>query len=130
MTTNNNNTAAAPATNPVTYTPGQIAFIKFLQDNRTRITVFNGDVVSRKDLVDVLSGSPYVAVPAWIAADKTRRAGRGNYHLPELAADLSALTVNTNKRGRKPGSRNKKGREDGTDATAATDSPALTTTTA
>jgi hypothetical protein len=112
------------------YTPGQIAFIKFLQDNRARITVFNGDVVSRKDLVDVLSGSPYVAVPAWIAADKTRRAGRGNYHLPELAADLSALTVNTNKRGRKPGSRNKKGREDGTDATADTDSPALTTTTA
>jgi hypothetical protein len=128
MTTNNNN--AAPATNPVTYTPGQIAFIKFLQDNRTRITVFNDDVVSRKDLVDVLAGSPYVAVPAWIAADKTRRAGRGNYRLPELMADLSTLPMNDNKRGRKPGSRNKKGREDGTDATADTDSPALTTTTA
>jgi hypothetical protein len=114
------------------YTPGQIAFIKFLQDNRALITVFNDDVVSRKDLVDVLAGSPYVAVPAWIAADKTRRAGRGNYHLPELMADLSALAVNTNKRGRKPGSRNKKGREDGTTDTdtADTDSPALTTTTA
>jgi hypothetical protein len=81
-------------------------------------------------LVDVLSGSPYVAVPAWIAASIERRAGRGNYHLPELAADIATLPVNDNKRGRKPGSRNKKGREDGTDATADTDSPALTTTTA
>jgi hypothetical protein len=91
------------------YTPGQIEFIKFLHDNRKTITVYNDCTVSRKDLVTLLSNSPYIAVPAWIAADRTRRAGRGNYLIPEINADLAALTVNTNKRGRKPGSRNVKG---------------------
>jgi hypothetical protein len=61
-------------------------------------------------LVTLLQTSPYIAVPAWIAATKSRRAGRGNYLIPELAADVNTLTVNTNKRGRKPGSPNKKGR--------------------
>jgi hypothetical protein len=48
-------------------------------------------------------------VPAWIAAAKTRRHGRGNYLIPEINADITTLTVNGNNRGRKAGSRNKKG---------------------
>lgn len=105
------------------YTPGQIEFIKFLHDNRKSLTVYNDCTVSRKDLVTLLSNSPYIAVPAWIACDKSRRVGRGNYQIPEINADLSTLPVNTNKRGRKPGSQNKKGRVDpapATDTTPAT----------
>ena len=48
--------------------------------------------------------------PAWIAAKRERRAGRGNYFIPEIAADITTLTVNGNHRGRKAGSPNKKGR--------------------
>ena len=110
MTTNNTNTA--PATNPPTYTPGQIAFIKFLQDNRSALTVFAEDTVSRKDLVALLEQSPYIAVPAWIAAPIERRAGRGMYRIPELSADIATLPVNGNRRGRRPGSPNQKGRTD------------------
>ena len=105
------------------YTPGQIEFIKFLHDNRKTITVYNDCTVSRKDLVTLLSNSPYIAVPAWIACDPNRRGiGRGNYLIPEINADLSTLPVNTNKRGRKPGSQNKKGRigDPATDTTPAT----------
>jgi hypothetical protein len=92
------------------YTPGQIAFIRFLQDHRSEITVYDTCTVTRRELVDVLSKGNYVAVPAWIAAAKSRRAGRGNYYIPEINAELSTLPVNTNHRGRKPGSRNRKGR--------------------
>lgn len=92
------------------YTPGQIEFIKFLQANRAALTVYDTCTVSRKDLVTLLQKSPYIAVPAWIAAAKTRRAGRGNYLIPEISVDVATLTVNGNKRGRKPGSRNQKGR--------------------
>ena len=93
------------------YTPGQIAFINWLQSNRTKITVFDECTVSRKELLALLqSDSSYVAVPAWIAAPKTRRSGRGNYLIPEINADITTLTVNANNRGRKAGSRNKKGR--------------------
>lgn len=104
------------------YTPGQIEFIKFLHDNRKNITVYNDCTVTRKDLVNILSNSPYIAVPAWIACDPNRRGiGRGNYLIPEINADLSTLPVNTNKRGRKPGSQNKKGRVDpATETTPAT----------
>ena len=101
----NNNTLPLLAS----YTPGQIEFIKFLQSNRGALTVYDTCTVSRKDLVTLLSKSVYVAVPAWIAATKTRRAGRGNYYIPELTADVATLVVNTNNRGRKAGSRNKKG---------------------
>jgi len=73
--------------------------------------VFDDCTVSRKELLALLqSDSPYVAVPAWIAAPKSRRAGRGNYLIPEINADITTLVVNTNNRGRKAGSRNKKGR--------------------
>lgn len=94
------------------YTPGQIAFISFLHAHRSELTVWDTCTVSRRDLVDLISrhASAYVAVPAWIAATKTRRAGRGNYFIPELCVDPSTLPVNTNHRGRKPGSRNRKGR--------------------
>ena len=105
MTTNNNTLPLLAS-----YTPGQIEFIKFLQTNRAALTVYDTCTVSRKDLVTLLQSSPYIAVPAWIAATKARRAGRGNYLIPELAADVSTLTVNTNTRGRKPGSPNQKGR--------------------
>ena len=105
MTTNNNTLPLLDS-----YTPGQIEFIKFLQTNRATLTVYDTCTVSRKDLVELLKTSPYIAVPAWIAATKARRAGRGNYLIPELAADVNTLTVNTNKRGRKPGSPNQKGR--------------------
>ena len=94
------------------YTPGQIAFISFLHAHRSELTVWDTCTVSRRDLVDLISrhASAYVAVPAWIAATKTRRAGRGNYFIPEIAADITTLTVNANHRGRKAGSPNKKGR--------------------
>jgi len=105
MTTNNNTLPLLAS-----YTPGQIEFIKFLQTNRAALTVYDTCTVSRKDLVELLQQSKYIAVPAWIAAAKTRRAGRGNYLIPELAADVATLTVNGNKRGRKPGSPNQKGR--------------------
>ena len=94
------------------YTPGQIEFIKFLHTHRKDITVYNECSVCRKDLVSVLQNSPYIAVPAWIACDKTRRVGRGHYLIPEINTDPATLTVNANKRGRKPGSRNQKGRVD------------------
>ena len=111
MTTNNTNTNTLPLL--ASYTPGQIEFIKFLQTNRAALTVYDTCTVSRKDLVELLQKSPYIAVPAWIAATKARRAGRGNYLIPELAADVATLVVNTNKRGRKPGSPNQKGRAAG-----------------
>jgi hypothetical protein len=92
------------------YTPGQIAFIRFLQDHRSEITVYDTCTVTRRELVDVLAKGKYVAVPAWIAATRSRRAGRGNYFIPEINVDPNTLPVNTNHRGRKPGSRNRKGR--------------------
>jgi hypothetical protein len=92
------------------YTPGQIEFIKFLQANRLSLTVYDTCTVNRKDLVELLKKSVYIAVPAWIAAKRERRAGRGNYFIPEIAADITTLTVNANHRGRKAGSPNKKGR--------------------
>jgi len=125
MTTNNNTLPLLAS-----YTPGQIEFIKFLQANRAALTVYDTCTVSRKDLVELLKTSPYIAVPAWIAAKRDRRAGRGNYLIPELAADVHTLTVNANKRGRKPGSPNKKGRIDPTAAATPPSAPALVVTNA
>ena len=122
MTTSNNTLPLLAS-----YTPGQIEFIKFLQANRTALTVYDTCTVSRKDLVELLKTSPYIAVPAWIAATKARRAGRGNYLIPELAADVNTLTVNTNKRGRKPGSPNKKGRAAAPTTATPPSAPALAT---
>ena len=122
MTTTNNTLPLLAS-----YTPGQIEFIKFLQSNRTALTVYDTCTVSRKDLVELLKTSPYIAVPAWIAATKARRAGRGNYLIPELAADVNSLTVNTNKRGRKPGSPNKKGRAAAPTTATPPSAPALAT---
>ena len=121
MNTNTNNTLLLAS-----YTPGQIAFITWLQGNRDKISVFDDCTVSRKELLALLnSSSAYVAVPAWIAAPKSRRAGRGNYLIPEINSDISTLTVNGNKRGRKAGSRNKKGRA-GAPTTAAPSTPVTT----
>jgi len=104
MNTNNTNLMLP------SYTPGQIAFIQWIQDNRNKITVFDECTVSRKELLGLLqSDSQYIAVPAWIAAPKARRSGRGNYLIPEINADIKTLVVNTNNRGRKAGSKNKKG---------------------
>jgi hypothetical protein len=122
MTTTNNTLPLLAS-----YTPGQIEFIKFLQTHRASLTVYDHCTVNRKDLVELLQKSPYIAVPAWIAATKTRRAGRGNYLIPEIHADIATLVVNTNKRGRKPGSPNQKGRIDPNTPTA---QPNLATTTA
>ena len=122
MTTSNNTLPLLAS-----YTPGQIEFIKFLQTHRAALTVYDTCTVSRKDLVELLKTSPYIAVPAWIAATKARRAGRGNYLIPELAADVNTLTVNTNKRGRKPGSPNKKGRAAAPTTATPPSAPALAT---
>ena len=122
----NNNTLPLLAS----YTPGQIEFIKFLQTHRAALTVYDTCTVSRKDLVTLLQTSPYIAVPAWIAATKARRAGRGNYLIPELAADIATLTVNTNKRGRTPGSTNKKGRATPPTTPTPPSAPALAVTNA
>ena len=104
MNTNNTNLMLP------SYTPGQIAFIQWIQDNRNKITVFDECTVSRKELLALLqSDSQYIAVPAWIAAPKSRRSGRGNYLIPEINAEVKTLTVNGNNRGRKAGSKNKKG---------------------
>ena len=47
------------------YTPGQIAFISWLQANRDRITVFDECTVSRKELIALLQRETvYVAVPS------------------------------------------------------------------
>ena len=124
----NTNTNTLPLL--ASYTPGQIEFIKFLQTNRAALTVYDTCTVSRKDLVTLLQQSKYIAVPAWIAAAKTRRAGRGNYLIPELAADVATLTVNGNKRGRKPGSPNQKGRISAPTTATPPSAPALATTTA
>lgn len=122
MTTANTNTVLLAS-----YTPGQIAFISWLQSNRTKITVFDDCTVSRKELLALLqSDSSYVAVPAWIAAPKARRSGRGNYLIPEINADIATLTVNTNNRGRKAGSRNKKGRVGAAPAAPAPAAPVTT----
>lgn len=123
MTTTNNTLPLLAS-----YTPGQIQFITFLQTHRTALTVYNNCTVSRKDLVDLIGKSPYVAVPAWIAAVKARRAGRGCYLIPELTADVSTLTVNANKRGRKPGSPNRKGRTPPPPVTPPVGQPQFTTT--
>ena len=102
------------------YTPGQIAFIKFLQQHKTSLVITNGCAVSRASLVDALSGTAYVAVPAWIAANRSRRCGRGNYYIPEINVEIGTLTVNTNTRGRTPGSRNQKGQNGSAPAPAST----------
>lgn len=120
MTTNNNTLPLLDS-----YTPGQIEFIKFLQTHRATLTVYDTCTVSRKDLVELLKNSPYIAVPAWVAVERTRRAGRGHYLIPEIAVDVATLTVNTNTRGRKPGSRNQKGRIDPNAPTAPQSAPAL-----
>ena len=103
-----------PAADPLllsSYTPGQIAFIRWLHANRSALTVFNDCIVSRKELLALChTNTAYIAVPAWIAAPSSRRAGRGLYRIPEITVDPSTLTVNTNNRGRKAGSRNQKGR--------------------
>jgi len=125
MTTTNNTLPLLAS-----YTPGQIEFIKFLQAHRSALTVYDTCTVSRKDLVELLKTSPYIAVPAWIAAKRDRRAGRGNYLIPELAADVATLTVNGNKRGRKPGSPNKKGRAAVTAPTQTPAQPQFVTTNA
>ena len=112
MNNSNNNLMLA------SYTHGQIAFITWLQGNRDKIAVFDECTVSRKDLLALLqSDSAYIAVPAWIAAPKSRRAGRGNYCIPEINADIATLTVNGNKRGRKAGSKNVKGSQTPSTAT-------------
>lgn len=123
MNTNTNNFNSSLLL--ASYTPGQIEFIKFLQSNRKSLTVTDACTVSRKDLVELLKNSPYIAVPAWVAVERTRRAGRGHYLIPEIAVDVATLTVNTNTRGRKPGSRNQKGRIDPTAPTAPTTAPSL-----
>jgi hypothetical protein len=128
MLSMNTNTNTLPLL--ASYTPGQIEFIKFLQANRAALTVYDTCTVSRKDLVTLLQQSKYIAVPAWIAAAKIRRAGRGNYLIPELAADVATLTVNGNKRGRKPGSPNQKGRISAPTTATPPSAPALATTTA
>ena len=128
MNTNTNNSTTALLL--ASYTPGQIAFIKFLHDNRKHLTVTDSCTVSRKDLVELLKSSAYIAVPAWIAAQKTRRAGRGHYLIPELSVDIGTLTVNTNTRGRKPGSPNQKGRAAAPSAPTPPSAPALATTNA
>ena len=93
------------------YTPGQIAFISWLQANRDRITVFDECTVSRKELIALLQRETvYVAVPSWIATPKCRRSGRGNYIIPEIIYSADSIPVNKNLRGRKAGSPNKKGR--------------------
>ncbi len=93
------------------YTPGQIAFITWLQSQRDRITVFDECTVSRKELIALLqSETVYVAVPSWIATPKARRSGRGNYIIPEIIYSADCIPVNKNLRGRKAGSPNKKGR--------------------
>jgi hypothetical protein len=125
MTTTNNTLPLLAS-----YTPGQIEFIKFLQAHRAALTVYDTCTVSRKDLVTLLQTSPYIAVPAWIAATKARRAGRGNYLIPELAADVNTLTVNNNKRGRKPGSPNQKGRAAGSAPAPTPAQPQFVTTNA
>lgn len=93
------------------YTPGQIAFISWLQANRDRITVFDECTVSRKELIALLQRETvYVAVPSWIATPKCRRSGRGNYIIPEIIYSADTIPVNKNLRGRKAGSPNRKGR--------------------
>ena len=93
------------------YTPGQIAFISWLQANRDRITVFDECTVSRKELIALLQRETvYVAVPSWIATPKCRRSGRGNYIIPEIIYSADSIPVNKNLRGRKAGSPNRKGR--------------------
>jgi len=97
------------------YTPGQIEFIRWVHAHRTALTVYDECTVSRDDLIALLhSDSVYIAVPAWIASDKLRRAGRGNYLIPEMNQPMTWLNdptlVNNNTRGRKAGSKNVKGR--------------------
>jgi hypothetical protein len=117
MTTDNNNITWSAQTlrysNIVlpSYTPGQIAFISWLQANRDRITVFDECTVSRKELIALLQRETvYVAVPSWIATPKCRRSGRGNYIIPEIIYSADSIPVNKNLRGRKAGSPNRKGR--------------------
>ena len=117
MTTENNNITWGAQTlrysNIVlpSYTPGQIAFISWLQANRDRITVFDECTVSRKELIALLQRETvYVAVPSWIATPKARRSGRGNYIIPEIMYSADTIPVNKNLRGRKAGSPNRKGR--------------------
>lgn len=130
MNTNTNNTSLPLLDS---YTQGQIEFIKFLQANRISLTVYNTDsdpvhkpcTVSRKNLVELLANSVYIAVPAWISTAPARRSGRGMYKIPELNVDPATLKVNDNTRGRKPGSPNRKGRNP---APAAATVSAVTTT--
>lgn len=123
----NNNTNNDPFLLLASYTPGQIDFIKFLQMNRNSITVYDTCTVTRKDMVDLIRKGSYIAVPAWIAAVKARRVGRGNYLIPEIHADINTLPMNENKRGRKPGSPNQKGRTPMPPASSSSSHPALAT---
>lgn len=100
------------------YTPGQIAFITFIKSVRDTLNVYDECTLTRVELVEAIKGSAWDSIPAWIAVKPDRRAGRGSYLLPEINLDVSTLTVNTNTRGRKPGSPNVKGRKGLTSSTS------------
>ena len=100
------------------YTPGQIAFITFIKSVRDTLNVYDECTLTRVELAEAIKGSAWDSIPAWIAVKPDRRAGRGSYLLPEINLDVSTLTVNTNTRGRKPGSPNVKGRKGLTSSTS------------
>lgn len=100
------------------YTPGQIAFITFIKSVRDTLNVYDECTLTRVELVEAIKGSAWDSIPAWIAVKPDRRAGRGSYLLPEINLDVSTLKVNTNTRGRKPGSPNVKGRQGGKNASS------------
>ena len=60
--------------------PRQQDFVKMLYDDGAR-----GDVVRRAVVKSVHAQYPDFPWPSWLTGDKTRRATRGVFYLPELA---------------------------------------------
>lgn len=77
------------------YTKSQIEFL-----NAIRQSVGSATTVTRKQLNEIASGLGYRVIPVWITSDKNRHSARGQFTFPELAGDLSSLTVRNDSRGR------------------------------
>ena len=78
-----------------TYTSNQMQFLSHLASAHPGKTVF-----SRTELLAAKDTLGYSVIPVWVTSDASRKAGRGMYQFPELAGDLSKITVRDEKRGR------------------------------
>jgi hypothetical protein len=78
----------------MTYTKNQIEFLFTLAKMFPGQTKF-----TRKELLLAKTALGYSVIPVWITGDPQRKSGRATYSFPELANDLTTLSVSNDTRG-------------------------------